>query len=119
LTTWLRAVLAQRHVDYLREARRAEALANRADQPDPVAIESTDGESARYLRVIGVAIENALSALAARDRTRLAYYYRQGLKLREMRASWVRANPACRGTWHAPAARCAVRSSVHSLRNIN
>ena len=84
LTTWLRAVLAQRHVDYLRESRRAETLANRADRPEALAIESTDGERERYLRVIGVAVENALGALAPRDRMRLAYYYRQGLKLREI-----------------------------------
>jgi RNA polymerase sigma-70 factor, ECF subfamily len=84
LATWLRAVLAQRHVDYVREARRAEALSNRADRPQPMAIESPDGERERYLRVIGVAVENALGALAARDRMRLAYYYRHGLKLREI-----------------------------------
>jgi RNA polymerase sigma-70 factor len=84
LTTWLRAVLAQRHVDYLRESRRAEALANRADRPEPIAIESSDGERERYLRVVGVAVENALGALAPRDRMRLAYYYREGLKLHEI-----------------------------------
>jgi RNA polymerase sigma-70 factor, ECF subfamily len=84
LTTWLRAVLAQRYVDYLRESRRAEALANRTESPEPTEIESTDGERERYLRVIGVALENALGALPPRDRMRLAYYYRQGLKLREI-----------------------------------
>lgn len=84
LTTWLRAVLAQRYVDYLREWRRAEALANRTEGFESTAIESTDGERERYLRVIAVTLENALGALPARDRMRLAYYYRQGLKLREI-----------------------------------
>jgi RNA polymerase sigma-70 factor (ECF subfamily) len=84
LATWLRAVLAQRHVDYLRESRRAEALTNRAERPEPMAVESTDGERERYLHAIGAAVENALGALAVRDRMRLAYYYRHGLKLREI-----------------------------------
>jgi hypothetical protein len=53
LTTWLRAVLAQRQVDYLRELRRVEALVNRADRPEPVTIESADRERERYLPIIG------------------------------------------------------------------
>jgi len=43
---------------------------------------STRSKSA--ICVLAAALENALSALAARDRMRLAYYYRLGLKLREI-----------------------------------
>ena len=108
-----------RHVDYLRESRRSEALAQRVDQPGPVTVEPPDGERQRDLRAIGAAVESALSALEPRDRMRLAYYYRHGLKLREIAASWERANRACRGTSHASAGRCAARSSAHWSRNIN
>jgi len=50
LATWLRAVLAQRHVDYVRESRRGEALANRGGHADPTAAESIDSEQERYMR---------------------------------------------------------------------
>jgi RNA polymerase sigma-70 factor len=83
LSTWLRAVLAQRRVDALRAARRTESLDDRSggeeqgevpaergpDTPPP------DPRRARYLALFEAALGEALAALAPRERLRLAYYY--------------------------------------------
>jgi RNA polymerase sigma-70 factor, ECF subfamily len=97
LTTWLHAILAQRHVDGIRRARRTEplkegeagerqnslgnssgnSLANsEASSPDP--------ERNRYLAILQTVLTAALDALEPRDRLRLAYYYVEGLKLAEI-----------------------------------
>jgi RNA polymerase sigma-70 factor, ECF subfamily len=84
LTTWLRAVLAQRHVDRLRSTRRldplpdeesGDALAAATPLPDP--------DRARYVTIIQDALTQAIARLAVRDRFRLACYYAQGLTLAE------------------------------------
>ena len=92
LATWLRAVLAQRHVDRLRAQRRFEPLpdeeldtgsvvragdvaADRGEPPDP--------DRARYLALVRHALGCAVGRLAARDRLRLASYYVQELTLAE------------------------------------
>ncbi len=81
LSTWLRAVLAQRHVDALRAARRIEPLdeqdkaqarrvargARRDETPDP--------DRARIVALLQAVLLDALGALEPRDRLRLAYYY--------------------------------------------
>jgi len=80
LSTWLHAVLAQRHVDEVRRARRTEPLedeagnerreiAAAANDPPP------DPERVKYLGVLQAALAAALGALEPRDRLRLAYYY--------------------------------------------
>jgi RNA polymerase sigma-70 factor (ECF subfamily) len=82
LATWLRAVLAQRHIDRHRAVRKAEPLPDDdsarplttpAAEPDP------DRERLRALLV--AALTAAVAALAARDRLRLACYYAQELTL--------------------------------------
>jgi len=82
LTTWLRAVLAQRHVDRLRTSRRAEAL---PDEESPSALPAptrpVDPDRDRYVGLIRHALEHAVAGLAARDRLRLACYYAQELTL--------------------------------------
>jgi RNA polymerase sigma-70 factor (ECF subfamily) len=82
LGTWLRAVVAQRHVDYLRAQRMTEPLEGASevatDDPPPEPVRT------RYLQLVGGALHAALRSLDARDRLRLAYYYRDGLKLREI-----------------------------------
>jgi len=81
LTTWLRAVLAQRHVDRLRANRRLEALPDEdsvSALPAPALFEP---DRDRYLGLIRQAIEHAVAALDARDRLRLACYYAQDLTL--------------------------------------
>ena len=86
LKTWLHAVLARRHIDMLRAQRRDEPLEN-AD-PRHLAIEPglPNPDEARYLALIGAALDNALDALKARDRLRLAYHYADGLTLKEIGA---------------------------------
>jgi RNA polymerase sigma-70 factor (ECF subfamily) len=82
LTTWLRAVLAQRHVDRIRATRRLDPLPDdespraMASRPAPV-----DPERRRYLALIELALSRALAALAAGDRLRLGCYYAQGMTL--------------------------------------
>jgi RNA polymerase sigma factor (sigma-70 family) len=94
LTTWLHAILAQRHVDGIRRARRTEPLeegeagehAYAAQQSSLAnsAASSTDPERNRFLAILQTALTAALDALAPRDRLRLAYYYVEGLKLAEI-----------------------------------
>jgi len=90
LSTWLRAVLAQRHVDSLRAAQRTEPLGEKEEayvaetlrahgtpvEPDP--------DRARYVEMLQATLRQALAALAPRDRLRLAYYYVHELTLAEM-----------------------------------
>jgi RNA polymerase sigma-70 factor, ECF subfamily len=84
LTTWLRAVLAQRHVDRLRTNRRIEAL---PDEESPEAVpaspQTIDPDRERYLRLIHQALKRAIANLDSRDRFRLACYYAQQLTLAE------------------------------------
>jgi RNA polymerase sigma-70 factor, ECF subfamily len=91
LTTWLHAILAQRHVNEIRRTRKMEPLddpqreevggqasvaATRNDSPDP--------ERAPYLAMLQAAVEAALGALEPRDRLRLACYYVEELTLLEI-----------------------------------
>jgi RNA polymerase sigma-70 factor len=92
LGTWLRAVLAQRHVDEIRLTSRTKSL----DEPAPegrqdIAVATRkdpalsngvpDHERARFLAILQVALTTVLSALDSRDRLRLAYYYVNELTL--------------------------------------
>jgi RNA polymerase sigma-70 factor, ECF subfamily len=93
LSTWLRAVLAQRHVDEIRRARKTESLetedgGERSDiaTPAPLAASAsaeTDPERAKYLAILQAALAAALGALDPRDRLRLAYYYADDRTLAE------------------------------------
>ena len=83
LKTWLRAVLAQRHVDALRVGRRFAEL----DGDDPAATQSRpamdssqagsppDPHRQRYLALFTRALEVALGLLDPRDQKRLHLYY--------------------------------------------
>jgi len=98
LTTWLHAILAQRHVDGIRRARRTESLeeggagerAFGAQQNSlgnsavSSASGSPDPERNRFLAILQTVLTAALDALAPRDRLRLAYYYVEGLTLAEI-----------------------------------
>lgn len=92
LKTWLRAVLAQRHIDGIRSSRRFEPLADG---------ESTDGEAPRkttavtpmqiadphrerYVALFSRALHTALAALEPRDAERLRLYYAQEQTLAEI-----------------------------------
>ena len=82
LATWLRSVLAQRHVDRLRSRQRLEALPD-----DEAALASasplTDLDAVRYHRLMETALRGAIDSLSSRDRLRLGCYYAQQLTLAE------------------------------------
>jgi RNA polymerase sigma-70 factor (ECF subfamily) len=90
LSTWLRAVLAQRHVDALRAGRRTESL----EEKDEAYVAETlrahgtpvpqDPDRARYLAMLQAALLEAFMGLSPRDRLRLAYYYVQEHTLAEI-----------------------------------
>ncbi len=83
LSTWLRSVLAQRHIDLVRARRRLTSL----DDPEhPVdarlpAPPAVDPARAGALRVAAEAVTAALAVLTGDERVRLAYYYAHGLTL--------------------------------------
>lgn len=81
LTTWLRAVLAQRHVDAVRANRRLEPL----PEPDELsrAAASADPDGPRCQQLVARALDAAIAQLDARDRLRLACYHAQQLTLAE------------------------------------
>jgi RNA polymerase sigma-70 factor len=83
LKTWMRAILAQRHVDTIRASRRLEPLDNlpeaRAADDDP-----PEPGHTQLMEIFAAVLSAALAALSARDRLRLGYYYRDGLTLREI-----------------------------------
>jgi len=84
LATWLRAVLAQRHVDRLRAVRRLDPLPeDESDAPSRVTPDDLDPERPRYQTLIRRALGVAVSKLDPRDRLRLGCYYGQSLTLAE------------------------------------
>jgi RNA polymerase sigma-70 factor (ECF subfamily) len=81
LSTWLRAVLAQRHVDRVRSTRRLEPLTS-GDATEPAAdVGSPAPERQRFLTAMRLAVKRAVARLVPRDRLRLACYYAQDLTL--------------------------------------
>ena len=83
LSTWLRSVLAQRHVDLVRAQRRTTSLDDPARPADAIlpAPPVEQPMRAGTMRVAAEALTAALVALAQADRVRLAYYYAHGLTL--------------------------------------
>jgi RNA polymerase sigma-70 factor, ECF subfamily len=90
LSTWLRAVLAQRHVDEIRRARRTEPLENEAGEENmqvaaPREVGSPDDpERTDNLAILQAALVTVLGELHPRDRLRLAYYYADDRTLAEI-----------------------------------
>jgi RNA polymerase sigma-70 factor (ECF subfamily) len=96
LSTWLHAVLSQRHVDEIRRTRATEPLENvsgeviaeaetpGAARPGNAASSEADPERANYLAALQVAMTAALGELDPRDRVRLAYYYADDHTLAEI-----------------------------------
>ena len=88
ILTWLRAILAQRHVDYIRSLSRTQPLDDDAEDsridPNSNHDEAGGPERARYVRMLAIALELALNTLAQQDRMRMAYYYRHELSLKEI-----------------------------------
>ena len=87
LATWLRAVIAQRHIDSVRGARRFEPLDDAAPQDSRPTAESADPPEpghARMMEIFAAVLSAAIAALPGQDRMRLDYYYRDELTLREI-----------------------------------
>ena len=88
ILTWMRAILAQRHVDYVRSQQRTQPLdddvENRRIDPNSNHDQAAGPERARYVRMLSIALDLALKTLAPQDRMRMAYYYRHELSLKEI-----------------------------------
>jgi len=87
LSTWLRAVLAQRHVDMVRARRRTESLDEDEGAErlaDPAGTVDPNPDRARHAALLSKALRSATSALDAGLRLRLAAYYLQGLTLAQI-----------------------------------
>jgi RNA polymerase sigma-70 factor len=89
LSTWLRAILAQRHVDRLRASKRTVSLdamelseAEQALPSEPPA--APDPDRARLVNALQQGIDTALGALDANERLRLTWYHVDGMTLAEM-----------------------------------
>jgi RNA polymerase sigma-70 factor (ECF subfamily) len=78
LATWLRAVLAQRHVDRVRNERRMEPLPEELPNASRA---STDPECGRLVDMLRAALQAVMAGLEPRDRLRLGCYYTQQLTL--------------------------------------
>ena len=82
VSSWVRAVLAQRHIDRIRSARRLQPIPD-DDAPGAIAaapIAAAEGAGA-HVAAMGQALRAAVDALVPTDRLRLACYYAQSMKL--------------------------------------
>ena len=90
LKTWLRTVLAQRHVDYIRSQRRMESLdAGDGEKPalPPERVQQhplRDPHRGHYLSCFSNALQHCLNLLPSSDRERLELYYARQMKLAEI-----------------------------------
>ena len=81
LSTWLRAVLAQRYIDVLRHEKRLEGIEDDEGAEKPFLPkhktdwEPADPHRARYLRLLAGALKQAIASLDQLDRTRVVSYY--------------------------------------------
>jgi len=89
LKTWLRTVLAQRHVDHIRGQRRWESLdGEEGEKPElpaePLQTPLIDPHRPHYLSCFSTALKRSLQLLSADDRERLELYYARQMKLAEI-----------------------------------
>ncbi len=89
LSTWLRAVLAQRHVDLLRSGQRIVSLDSDAEHPPREVLQRSertapDPDRARYLAKMDDALAGALDNLTARERLLISCYYADQITLAEI-----------------------------------
>jgi RNA polymerase sigma-70 factor len=90
LKTWLRTVLAQRHVDYIRSQRRMESLDAEDGEKPALPMERVqqqplqDPHRAHYLACFSTALRNCLKLLRPADRERLELYYVGQMRLAEI-----------------------------------
>jgi RNA polymerase sigma-70 factor, ECF subfamily len=93
LKTWLRTILAQRHIDKIRESRRWESLdekgADEESKETPRERENTvqpilDPHRDRYVGLFVKALDGCLQKLEHQDRLRLELYYAKQMTLAEI-----------------------------------
>jgi RNA polymerase sigma-70 factor (ECF subfamily) len=91
LKTWLRAVLAQRHIDQIRSRKRFESLDDHPPDgksrrvPEPATVElPADPRREQYQQRFRESLASALASLEPRDRTRLQLYYAEDRTLAEI-----------------------------------
>ena len=90
LSTWLRAVLAQRYIDVLRQEKHLESLEDDegTEKVLPAKLQSNwqpaDPSRSRYLHMLADALKRAISSLNELDRARLISYYLKDLTLAEI-----------------------------------
>jgi RNA polymerase sigma factor (sigma-70 family) len=81
LSTWLRAVLAQRYVDRLRELKRHDPLEPEAEWPAAASTGTAGVDRDRFVTTVERALAAAIGRLDARDRLRVRCYYIENMKL--------------------------------------
>lgn len=86
LATWLRSILAQRHVDGVRGRRRLDPL---PDEDSPAAVTVTapappDSDRRRFAAALLAALAFVIAQLAPRDRLRLGWYHAQQMTLAQI-----------------------------------
>ncbi|HEX5069783.1 MAG TPA: sigma-70 family RNA polymerase sigma factor [Vicinamibacterales bacterium] len=82
LGTWLRAVLAQRHIDRVRATRKLDPLPeDPASVPALTVDRAAEPERARFETAMQAALASAIAGLPSRDRLRLSCYYVQSMTL--------------------------------------
>jgi RNA polymerase sigma-70 factor (ECF subfamily) len=83
--TWLRAILAQRHVDQVRTRHRLDPLPEEGAHDAPVVPPpAADADTQRFVALVRGALATAVARLAPRDRLRLGWYYAQEMTLAQI-----------------------------------
>jgi RNA polymerase sigma-70 factor len=119
LKTWLRAVLAQRHVDSIRASRRFEGLPEgdppdeeQRTQPRPQ-LQLNDPHRQRYVVLFSRALETALGSLPSQEKERLRLYYAEEKTLAEIgRLLGEHESSVSR---HLDRTRCDLRGGVENM----
>jgi RNA polymerase sigma-70 factor len=90
LKTWLRTILAQRHIDAIRRTRRFDSIERDDGEGEKlfpaqdVPVSPPDPHRSRYLRCFVLALTDCLATLPADDRKRLELYYAREKTLAEI-----------------------------------
>jgi RNA polymerase sigma-70 factor len=90
LKTWLRTILAQRHIDAIRRTHRFESLEHADGESEKsfpsqsVPVPTLDPHRSRYVRCFVLALTDSLATLPADDRKRLELYYAREKTLTEI-----------------------------------
>ncbi len=87
LATWLRSLIAQRHIDRHRETRRLVPLPDESSPPAPPhprTVAPPHPDRPRFVAAMDAVLSAAIAALTPRGRLRLACYYAQEMTLAQI-----------------------------------